>query len=94
MPMPTHTSIPRQADAEPELDSYRAHLDALDQELLAIVARRREVSRQIQQLRVAAGGPRIQHSRERAILARYRDALGPDGSKLALTVLELCRGRA
>jgi chorismate mutase len=98
MPMPTHSTIPRQstplAELEEMLETYRAHVDALDAELMALVARRREVSAQIQQLRVAAGGPRIQHGRERAILGHYRDALGPEGSKLALTVLELCRGRA
>jgi chorismate mutase len=76
------------------VDEGRTLIDAIDGELLSLLARRREVSAQIQQLRVAAGGPRIQHGRERAILGHYRDALGPEGSKLALTVLELCRGRA
>jgi chorismate mutase len=95
--MPTHTSIPRpsaEPDLEQQLAAYREHVDQLDDELLALVARRREVSRQIQRARVAAGGPRIQHGREREILGRYRDALGADGSRLALLVLEICRGRA
>lgn len=99
MPMPTHLSVPRPTEPEPNLDDaslalHRAELDRLDAELIDLIAQRRVVSRTIQQLRVASGGPRIQHGRERQILARYRDALGPEGSKLALAVLELCRGRA
>lgn len=93
MPMPTDLTLPRPAEPA-ELATRRAELDRIDAELLELIARRRALSRTIQQLRVAAGGPRIQHSRERQILARYRDALGPEGSRLALAVLELCRGRA
>jgi len=96
--MPTHLSVPRPTEPEPGLEATlarcRQHVDELDTAILELVARRRLASQEIQQLRVAAGGPRIQHARERAILARYRDCLGIEGSKLALTVLELCRGRA
>lgn len=99
MPMPTHLSVPRPTDPAPSLDDaslalHRAELDRLDAELIDLIAQRSVVSRSIQQLRVAGGGPRIQHARERQILARYREALGPEGSKLALAILELCRGRA
>ena len=40
------------------------------------------------------GGPRRQHSRELKIVNAYVDGLGRGGSQLALTVLELSRGRA
>ena len=99
MPMPTHVTLPRPAEPsgsadEAMLTTHRAELDRLDAQLIDLIAQRRVVSKTIQQLRVAAGGPRIQHGRERQILTRYRDALGAEGSKLALAVLELCRGRA
>ena len=97
MPMPTHLSIPRQQDAvgEPdaELARLRHDIDAVDDELIALLARRTQISHEIQTRRVLAGGPRIQHGRERQILARYREGLGAEGSKVALALLELCRGR-
>ena len=71
----------------------RAQLDAIDEQIRALVLTRRQVSQQVQQLRRAAGGPRIEHSRENEILARYSAALGRPGVSLALAVLELCRGQ-
>lgn len=80
--------------ADERLAQLRRDIDALDAELTRLLACRREASRAIQQRRVATGGPRIQHARERAVLARYRDALGAEGTRIGLAVLELCRGRA
>ena len=71
----------------------RAQLDAIDEQIRSLVLQRRQVSQQVQQLRRAAGGPRIEHSRENEILARYSAALGRPGVSLALAVLELCRGQ-
>ena len=71
----------------------RSVIDAIDDELLALIARRRTVSTRIQQLRVESGGSRVEHSRENAILRRYSDALGDGGVELALAVLDHCRGR-
>lgn len=70
----------------------RAEIDAIDAELVALVQRRMSVSRAIQAARIAAGGRRVEHSRELAILTRYSDALGRPGTTLAMTLLELCRG--
>ena len=70
----------------------RAQLDAIDEQIRSLVLTRRQVSQQVQQLRRAAGGPRIEHSRENEILTRYSAALGRPGVSLALAVLELCRG--
>ncbi|MDQ1688587.1 MAG: chorismate mutase [Frankiaceae bacterium] len=95
--IPTHSAIPRPSPTDGldvVLAGLRAELDALDDELVDLMRRRRDASREIQQLRVASGGPRIQHGRERVVLGRYRDALGPEGGRLALAILELCRGRA
>ncbi|HMC71765.1 MAG TPA: chorismate mutase [Mycobacteriales bacterium] len=71
----------------------RVQLDTIDEQIRSLVLARRQVSQQVQQLRRAAGGPRIEHSRENEILARYSAALGRPGVSLALAVLELCRGQ-
>ena len=76
-----------------DVASGREQLDAIDEQIRALVLQRRQVSQQVQQLRRAAGGPRIEHSRENEILARYSAALGRPGVSLALAVLELCRGQ-
>jgi len=75
------------------VDDGRTRIDAIDDDLLALLAQRRVVSTRIQQLRVEAGGSRVEHSRENAILRRYSDALGDGGVELALAVLDHCRGR-
>ena len=77
-----------------DVASGRARLDAIDEQIRELVLTRRQVSQQVQQLRRAAGGPRIEHSRENEILARYSAALGRPGVALALAVLEICRGQA
>lgn len=76
-----------------DVASGRAQLDAIDEQIRDLVLTRRQVSHQVQLLRRAAGGPRIEHSRENEILARYSAALGRPGVTLALAVLELCRGQ-
>jgi chorismate mutase len=51
------------------------------------------VSQQIQRLRVEAGGSRVEHSRENAIIRHWAEALGEGGAEMALAVLGHCRGR-
>ena len=80
-------------DTITDVATGRARLDAIDEQIRALVLARRDVSQQVQQLRRAAGGPRIEHARENEILARYSAALGRPGVSLAMAVLELCRGQ-
>jgi chorismate mutase len=80
-------------DAIDSVEAGRTRIDELDAKLLALIAERRRVSCRIQQLRVDAGGSRVEHSRENAILRRYSHALGDGGVELALAVLDHCRGR-
>ena len=80
--VPTVTSV----------DHGRALIDDIDSRLLALIADRRAVSVQIQQLRVLAGGSRVEHSRENAVIRHWADALGDGGAELALAVLGHCRG--
>jgi chorismate mutase len=72
----------------------REQIDEVDAELISIVQRRIALSKQIQGVRMSHGGPRRQHSRELKIVNTYVEGLGRGGSQLALTVLELSRGRA
>ena len=80
----------------PEIASVadgRELIDDIDARLLQLLAERRAVSTQIQQLRVEAGGSRVEHTRENAVIRRWADALGETGAELALAVLGHCRGR-
>jgi chorismate mutase len=83
---------PAEIDAEPEIDALRAEIDALDNEILRLIRRRSEVSRQIGAARLAAGGTKIVYNREMAVLAHYGQ-LGQEGRELALLLLRLGRGR-
>jgi chorismate mutase len=66
----------------------------VDRELQRLVARRSELSAQIQALRLGSGGDRYDAIREDRVVASYVAALGPDGADLAGAVLRLCRGPA
>ncbi|MFF3393732.1 chorismate mutase [Streptomyces sp. NPDC002669] len=72
----------------------RARIDSLDDRIIGLVQERMAVSAVIQEARITSGGRRISLSREMEILGQYRDALGKPGTSLAMTLLELCRGRA
>ncbi|MQA13284.1 MAG: chorismate mutase [Pseudonocardiaceae bacterium] len=75
-----------------ELAALRTEIDELDAEILRLVQRRTTVSQAIGSARMAAGGPRVVHGREMAVLDRYRE-LGPEGRELAMLLLRLGRGR-
>jgi chorismate mutase len=72
----------------------RGQIDEVDAELIGIVQRRIALSKQIQAVRMAHGGRRREHSRELKIVNDYVEGLGRGGSQIALSLLELCRGRA
>lgn len=88
--MPPTTSTDDQT-ADTDITELRKEIDVLDAEILRLVKRRIEVSRQIGAARMAAGGTRIVVNREMDVLARYRE-LGPEGRKLAMALLALGRG--
>lgn len=71
----------------------RSRIDALDDRIIGLVQERMAVSSVIQEARITSGGRRVSLSREMEILGQYRDALGRPGTSLAMTLLELCRGR-
>ncbi|MBQ0828626.1 chorismate mutase [Streptomyces tagetis] len=71
----------------------RDRIDALDDRIIGLIQERMAVSAVVQDARITSGGRRVNLSREMEILGRYRDALGRPGTALAMTMLELCRGR-
>ncbi|MGW2177376.1 chorismate mutase [Streptomyces sp. NPDC001732] len=72
----------------------RARIDSLDDRIIGLIQERMAVSAVVQEARITSGGRRLSLSREMEILGQYRDALGKPGTSLAMTLLELCRGRA
>jgi chorismate mutase len=83
----------RTDEAAEVITDARERIDALDDRIIGLVQERMAVSAVIQQARIASGGRRVNLSREMEILSRYREALGKPGTALAMTLLELCRGR-
>lgn len=75
------------------IGALRSEIDACDSELIELLRRRLAVSREIGALRAASGGTRLSLSREQQVLARFREALGPDGTALAMLLLRQGRGR-
>jgi len=80
------------ADPPIDLASLRSEIDQLDAEILRLVQRRTAASKAVGSARMAAGGPRVVHGREMAVLDRYRE-LGVEGRELAMLLLRLGRGR-
>ncbi|GHC58979.1 chorismate mutase [Streptomyces cinnamoneus] len=71
----------------------RERIDDLDGRIIGLVQERMAVSAVIQRERIASGGRRVNLSREMEILNHYSEQLGKPGTALAMTLLELCRGR-
>ncbi|MCT9112253.1 chorismate mutase [Streptomyces mirabilis] len=83
----------RTDEAADVITGARERIDALDDRIIGLVQERMAVSKVIQEARIESGGRRVNLSREMEILAHFRDALGKPGTSLAMTLLELCRGR-
>ncbi|MFJ4919913.1 chorismate mutase [Streptomyces sp. NPDC088725] len=75
------------------INGARERIDALDEQIIALILERNTVSAAVQEARISQGGHRVSLSREMEILNHYRDALGKRGTALAMTLLELSRGR-
>ena len=86
------SSTPARA-TDDRIVKLRAAIDDCDAQIIELVQRRLAISQEIGQLRTASGGMRLSLSRERAVLARFRNALGPDGASLGMMLLRQGRGR-
>ncbi|WP_217142504.1 chorismate mutase [Streptomyces sp. AC627_RSS907] len=83
----------RTTEAAGLITGARERIDALDDRIIGLIQERMAVSAVIQEARITSGGRRVNLSRENEVLDHYRQALGKPGTALAMTMLELCRGR-
>ncbi|MEV5968770.1 chorismate mutase [Streptomyces sp. NPDC051921] len=83
----------RTDEAAALIGDARERIDALDDRIIGLIQERMAVSAVIQEARISSGGRRVNLAREMEVLGHYRDALGKPGTALAMTMLELCRGR-
>ena len=81
------------AEAADLIAGARDRIDALDDRIIGLIQERMAVSAVIQEARITSGGRRVNLSREMEVLTHYSEALGKPGTALAMTLLELCRGR-
>jgi chorismate mutase len=79
---------------ETAIAEKRQRIDALDTRIIDLVRERMAVSAEIQRERIGSGGRRVSLSREMEVLTHYSAELGKPGTTLAMTLLELCRGKA
>ncbi|MET9680292.1 chorismate mutase [Streptomyces coeruleorubidus] len=89
----TEATGARTPEAAGVITGARERIDALDDRIIGLIQERAAVSAVIQEARISSGGRRVSLSREMEVLGRYREALGKPGTALAMTLLELCRGR-
>lgn len=73
-----------------EIAAARARIDVLDEQIIGLLRERADVSRSIQDNRLAHGEPRLDTARELVVFRRYRDGLNP---AIASAVLLYCRGQ-
>jgi len=78
--------------AEDEIRAMRVRIDEIDQAIIDLWLERSRLSQQVGKTRMASGGTRLVLSREREIVERFREALGPDGTQVALLLLRSGRG--
>lgn len=91
---PVSPAIPlTQVETDAAIGDLRVEIDAVDAALVELVARRIQISKQVGQLRMAAGGTRLSLSREQAVVARFSAELGETGTSLAMLLLRAGRGR-
>ena len=75
-----------------EILAMRERIDEIDQQIIDLWLERAGLSQQVGRTRMASGGTRLVLSREREIVERFREALGPDGAQVALMILRAGRG--
>ena len=86
---PTGTDQPLAAE---EIKAMRERIDEIDQAIIDLWLERARLSQAVGKTRMASGGTRLVLSREREIVERFREALGADGTQVALMILRAGRG--
>ena len=80
------------AGPEHRIAELRARIDEIDKTIIELWRERAAISHEVGATRVAAGGTRLVLAREQEILDRFREALGSDGTQLAMLILRAGRG--
>ncbi|WP_416965103.1 chorismate mutase [Streptomyces sp. Agncl-13] len=91
--MTSTTTEQTSTTTEQTITDARERIDALDDRIIGLIQERVAVSAVVQEARISSGGRRVSLTRENEILSHYSDALGRPGTSLAMTLLELSRGR-
>jgi chorismate mutase len=86
---PTGTS---DAMASERIGELRRRIDEIDGQIIDLWLERAAASQEVGAARMASGGTRLVLSREREIVERFREALGADGTQVALLLLRAGRG--
>jgi chorismate mutase len=82
---------PTQA-ADTRISDLRNRIDEIDAALIKLWLERAAISQEVGATRMANGGTRLVLSREQEILNRFREALGADGTQIAMLILRAGRG--
>ncbi len=82
----------RRQTANAHIAGLRDRIDEIDAAIIRLWQERAAISQEVGKTRVASGGTRLVLAREREILDRFRNALGADGTQLALLILRAGRG--
>lgn len=78
--------------AAEEITAIRQRINEIDQTIIDLWQERSGLSQQVGRTRMASGGTRLVLSREREIIEKFRAALGPDGTQVAMLLLRAGRG--
>ncbi len=93
---PTLEAPTVEASPAPTPDNHiadlRRRIDEIDAAIIRLWLERAAISKEVGATRLAAGGTRLVLSREQEILSRFRDAIGADGTELAMLILRAGRG--
>ncbi len=68
---PSAVAPPPTGSPDSRIDEIRVEITGVDEQILALVARRSALSREVGALRMAAGGTRLSLARERAIVDQF-----------------------
>ena len=81
-----------EAPAAEKIRGMRERINEIDQEIINLWLERAALSSEVGKTRMASGGTRLVLAREREIIEHFREALGPDGTQVALLLLRSGRG--
>lgn len=81
-----------QRSADSHISELRSRIDEIDATLIKLWLERAAISHEVGATRIANGGTRLVLAREQEILNRFREALGADGTQLAMLILRAGRG--